>query len=70
MGNGAWGVFGMWFVALLGYLIPSFLALARDHRNAWAIVATNVLLGWTAIGWVVALVWALTEARPKARAGS
>jgi hypothetical protein len=29
--------------------------------NAGAIVATNLLLGWTFIGWVVALIWSLTS---------
>ena len=45
-------------LALTGvYLIPSFIAI--EKRNFWAIVALNVLLGWTMIGWVVALIWAL-----------
>jgi hypothetical protein len=28
-------------------------------HNAGAIFALNLLLGWTLVGWVVALVWAL-----------
>jgi len=38
-----------------------FIALARGHRNAVAITAVNILLGWTFVGWVVALVWSLTD---------
>lgn len=42
------------------YLIPTFVAGARKHHNTPAILALNLLLGWTLLGWVVALVWALT----------
>ena len=38
------------------YLVPSFIAISK--RNAAAIFALNLLLGWTLLGWVVALVWA------------
>jgi hypothetical protein len=40
------------------YLLPSALALARRHRNRDAVIALNVLAGWTIVGWVIALVWA------------
>lgn len=32
-----------------------------NKRNADAIVALNFFLGWTFIGWVIALVWALIK---------
>ena len=41
------------------YMLPSGLAYARKHRNRNAVVALNVLGGWTVIGWVVALVWSV-----------
>jgi hypothetical protein len=41
------------------YLLPSALALARQHRNRDAVIALNVLAGWTIVGWVIALVWAV-----------
>lgn len=50
------------------YFIPSFVAGFRSHHNAGAIVALNVLLGWTLIGWVAALVWALTAVNKPASA--
>lgn len=40
---------------------PTIIALFRDHINTLAIFATNLLLGWTGIGWVVALIWSLTN---------
>ena len=52
--------------ALLGlgfYLLPTILAVLGEKTNWVAIAALNVLLGWTFLGWVVALVWALTKDR-------
>lgn len=43
------------------YFIPFLAAKARHHNNAAAIGALNLFLGWTFIGWVVALVWSLTD---------
>ncbi len=50
-------VFG---VLLLVYFLPSIVATNRGHHNTEAITVLNLLLGWTFLGWVVALVWALT----------
>jgi hypothetical protein len=47
--------FGFGFVA---YFLPSIIALARSKRDIGAIILLNFFLGWTMIGWVVALVWA------------
>ena len=47
------------------YFIPAIVASRREHQNKMAIVVTNVFLGWTFLGWVVALIWAFTEIRPK-----
>jgi Superinfection immunity protein len=46
---------GFWFVM---YFLPSIIALARSKRDTLAIFLLNFLLGWSVIGWVVALVWA------------
>ena len=43
------------------YFLPFFVAVDRKHRNVTAIGALTLLLGWTFIGWVVALVWALSK---------
>jgi Superinfection immunity protein len=57
-------LFGMFFFPFFGfgfvmYFLPSIIALARSKRDILAIILLNFLLGWTLIGWVVALVWAL-----------
>ncbi len=46
--------------SILMYLLPTMLAFKRERRRKWRIAAINVLLGWTLIGWVVAMLmtWA------------
>ena len=50
-------VFGLAGLAL--YLLPTIIGFRK--RNASAIFALNLLLGWTLVGWVVSLVWAFTK---------
>jgi ABC-type sugar transport system permease subunit len=47
----------------LVYLAPALLA--KRKRNSTEIFALNLFLGWTFIGWVVALVWALIKNEPQ-----
>ena len=47
-------------VLIVPYFVPSIIAFSRKHQNATAIFALNLLLGWTIIGWIACLVWALT----------
>lgn len=41
------------------YFIPSVVAFLRTHRSKVAILTLNILLGWSGVGWIVALVWAM-----------
>jgi len=50
----------------LGYCLPAAFAVLRRHHNAGAIAALNLLLGWTLLGWIAALVWSLTAVQPAA----
>lgn len=43
------------------YLLPAILAGIRGHASAWGIFALNLLLGWSGIVWIVALIWALSN---------
>jgi uncharacterized membrane protein YhaH (DUF805 family) len=47
-------------VILMIYFLPALIASHRRHRNRTAIGMTNLLLGWTAIGWIIAIIWAST----------
>lgn len=48
------------------YLLPSYDAWKRKHSNLTAIALLNVFLGWSVIGWVVAVVWAYKKSEPVA----
>lgn len=54
-------IFGFGFVL---YFLPTIIAFARSKRDAASILALNFFLGWTAIGWVISLVWALKQDAP------
>jgi hypothetical protein len=47
--------------ALALFFLPTLVARSRSHPNTTAIFLVNLLVGWTFIGWVVALVWACTR---------
>ena len=52
----------LFVVSLPLYFLPAILG--RRKRNARALLALNLLLGWTCLGWVGALIWALLQETP------
>jgi hypothetical protein len=60
-------------LVLLGiaiYLLPVSIAASRSHPNTMAIAALNILLGWTMLGWIASLVWALTAVDERSAASA
>lgn len=51
--------FGSLLVSFAFYFTPSLLAIYLQHKNVPAIIATNLFLGWTVIGWFIAFIWAV-----------
>lgn len=49
----------MWCVAALAYFLPTLAAWDRKVEGVGGVAVVNLFLGWTVIGWVVALAWAL-----------
>ena len=54
---------GLLFFPLLGlplilYFLPTLIALLREKRDKLSIFLLNFFLGWSVIGWIIALVWA------------
>jgi hypothetical protein len=45
------------------YFIPSIAAKSNKHRSSDAILLVNFFFGWTALGWLIALIWAFTGNR-------
>tara|TARA_B100000427_G_C15357005_1_gene528096 strand:- start:210 stop:455 length:246 start_codon:yes stop_codon:yes gene_type:complete len=50
---------GIVFISFIIYFLPTLIGM--NKRNGCAIFVLNLFLGWTFIGWVVALVWAFTK---------
>jgi hypothetical protein len=48
-------------VFILIYFFPSVIAFSKSKSNTAAIFVLNLFLGWSFIGWIVALVWALSK---------
>ena len=50
-------------VALIAaaYLLPAIIAGYRGHASAGGIFVLNLLLGWSGIVWIIALIWALSN---------
>lgn len=57
-------VAGILLIAAMAFLY--FLPTIVGHKksNARAIFFLNLFLGWTAIGWIVAMIWGLTRDVP------
>ena len=52
---------GTIIVILILYFFPTLIAAFKGKSNSLAIFALNLFLGWTFIGWLVALIWSLTK---------
>lgn len=48
--------------------LPILIALVRGHPDGIAIFLLTVFLGWTCIGWFIALLWAV-KSFPRDREG-
>lgn len=46
-------------IFLVIYFLPTIYGY--DHRNSTSIFILNLFLGWTLIGWVIALIWAFSN---------
>lgn len=57
-GGLALGILILLAAGLCLYFLPTTVALKNKKKNATAILILNLFLGWTFLGWVIALVWA------------
>jgi hypothetical protein len=51
-------------MATTAYLLPTIIAGIRHSPDLAAVAVINILLGWTAAGWIVALILAVHRAAP------
>jgi hypothetical protein len=50
-------------LALAIYFLPTIIAAERRIPNALSVFVVNLFLGWTLLGWVVALAMAVSGIR-------
>lgn len=59
----------LWYVArilvILAYFLPTIAASRYQHPKQRKILFFNALLGWTVVGWAIALRWALKPSGSK-----
>lgn len=54
----------MSILLLVIYFLPTIIAAIRSHNNGFSIFLLNLLLGWTVLGWIFALIWSFSNSRP------
>jgi T4 superinfection immunity protein/putative oligomerization/nucleic acid binding protein len=59
-----WGFgWGFMLLALVPYFLPTIIAIARRKNSVVGVFLLNFFLGWTLIGWIGALIWAMSSDR-------
>lgn len=61
MGTILWIIAGI--AALAFYFLPTIICGEKKQANALFVV--NIFFGWTAIGWLICLIWAFTGDEPR-----
>ena len=51
----------------LFYFLPFLIAALREHPQVWPIFWLDVLLGWSVLGWIAALIWSVAAFRKEAQ---
>ena len=52
----------IWFIFFVVlYFAPAITAYQKKKENLNSIIVVNLFLGWTLLGWVLALAWALAK---------
>ena len=57
------GLYELWIIMIICvfYFLASVIAYGRRTKRVCGIILLNLFLGWTFIGWVGALVWAVSD---------
>jgi len=65
-GRVAWIVFLVLFhIVTVAYFVPWWVAIRRRVPNTGSVAVIDVFLGWTVIGWIVALTMACRSTGPE-----
>lgn len=55
-------VFGL-IILIFIYFLPTLVACSRKHKSRGGIFITNLVFGWSIIGWLIALIWSASNAQ-------
>ena len=47
-----------WLLMLVIYLTPTIVVFLRKKKDVTKIILVNIFLGWTVVGWILAVIWA------------
>lgn len=45
------------------YFLPTIIASSRKHHNAGSVFIINLFLGWTFLGWVIAVAMSVSAVK-------
>jgi len=54
----------LFIAGVLVYFLPSLIADKRKHHNKLPIFLVNLILGWSLLGWIAALIWSVMAVKP------
>jgi hypothetical protein len=54
-------VIALWLAGSAAYFAPTITAVVRKSRDLGVVAVINMFLGWTLVGWVVALAFAMRD---------
>jgi hypothetical protein len=54
----------IYLLIFVAYWVPAIVAFARHHHQRNSILVINLFLGWTFIGWIVALAMSVGQVKP------
>jgi len=57
-----WMALTLMVLGFVLYFLPTLIAWRKPQRGS--VMAINLFLGWTLVGWVVALAWAAKDQPP------
>lgn len=49
------------FLSLILYFLPALIAWYYNDKNTIWIFVLTLITGWTSLGWILALLWAVLE---------
>lgn len=58
----------VWALVFVAYFLPAIIAEIRRKANKASVFVVNLFFGWTVVGWVGCLAWALLMDPPRQKA--